>query len=147
MFLLLFLNVQLYTAPLEFSLNQPISLEEAQQFDQHPVSVTGFLYTHPSGYQILAHQPNLKSCCIGSKSLAYQQLLVIPPLPESLAAVKIQGIFSLNSQKNAENFPYLIRNAEIKQSSPQTQMLIWIVFIIGILLLIKIIKMILKRVS
>jgi len=147
MFLLLFLTVQLNTVPLEFSLNQPISLEEAQQFDQHPVSVTGFLYTHSSGYQILAHQPNLKSCCIGSKSLAYQQLLVTPSLPESLAAVQVQGVFSLNSQKNAESFPYLIRNAEIKHSSPQAQIRIWMVFIIGVLLLIKIIKMILKRVS
>ena len=48
------------------SLQEPLSLDEAQQYSAKKVRVTGFLYSLPTGEQLIGNQPNLRSCCIGS---------------------------------------------------------------------------------
>ncbi|MFI5344137.1 MAG: hypothetical protein ACHQUC_07950 [Chlamydiales bacterium] len=94
---LLLLSVS--TGVLQISLEKPLG-EEATAYNERLVNVRGFLYRHSSGELILASQPNLKSCCVGSQQLVYQQILVHGSLDPEAQAVTLQGIFKIDPQYN-----------------------------------------------
>lgn len=109
---LLFLSVS--TSLLQISLEKPIG-EEAVDFNNRLVNVRGFLYHNSSGELILASQPNLKSCCIGSQGLVYQQILVRGKLDPEAQVVTLQGIFKIDPQHNEQGQIirlYSLENAE-----------------------------------
>lgn len=63
------------------------------------VRIRGFLYQNAQGEWILASQPNLKSCCVGTPSKFHQQIFISNHLsPASTAYVStIEGIFRIHS--------------------------------------------------
>ncbi len=115
------------------SLQEPLSLDEAQQYSAKKVRVTGFLYSLPTGEQLIGNQPNLRSCCIGSKKMAYQQLLLTEAIPSSLAAVTVIGEFHLNLGKEKERFPYLLTQISLEKKTviaPFYYLLLTLAFVI-----------------
>lgn len=64
-------------------------------YHEHQVQIRGFLYQAPDQQWMIASEPNLKSCCIGSSNKIAHQILLsgnIPTLDFS-HAVTIQGRF------------------------------------------------------
>jgi hypothetical protein len=108
----LLLNAYLLPAqiPIELSFSQlpqlnsttPESLlslqNELSAFHQQTVKIRGFLYCNPGGQWILASEPNLKTCCIGSSEKIGQQITLSEPiLTEALMhAITVQGIFVID---------------------------------------------------
>ena len=60
------------------------------------VEMRGFLYTAPDGRLILADEPNLKTCCVGSPHKKQEQVTIIggEHLPKTNRAVTLKGTFS-----------------------------------------------------
>src|ERR1700721_3140065 len=48
--------------------------DKFQKIHEKEIQISGFLYQKESGKWILASQPNLKSCCIGSRDRIFQQI-------------------------------------------------------------------------
>ncbi len=75
----------------------PLSFHElgsvaSDALDQQVVQIRGFLYTADDGQQILAAEPNLKSCCVASEAKIGQQIVVLGELPShQRQAVFVQG--------------------------------------------------------
>jgi hypothetical protein len=87
-------------APIDFQqLSKHQSVEEARAlYHQKNVSIRGFLYKAKEGQLILASEPNLKTCCIGSPHKIWQQITLIDELesiPEK-QAVTIEGTIVVN---------------------------------------------------
>lgn len=85
------------------------------QFDDSTIGQTiqvhGFLYQQ-EGRWILASEPNLKSCCIGTQSKANEQLVVIgDELPSTQNVVFLEG--SILKAKDA----YILQNARVIEKS------------------------------
>lgn len=87
------------TPVVTFDLLFPMIQEQTETAEPIPyegqrVEVRGFIYYLASKQWILAPEPNLQSCCLGSKEKARKQLLVQGSLPPSLSssAIVIQGI-------------------------------------------------------
>jgi hypothetical protein len=78
-------------------------------FHQSEVRICGFLYQTREGQWILASEPYLKSCCIGSDDKIDNQIVILglqvqtPPSQ----AVTIQGIFFVD--------PTYMQNGELRQ--------------------------------
>jgi hypothetical protein len=69
-----------------------------KDFNQQYVQIRGFLYRTPQGNLILAAQPDLKSCCVGTGSKVKQQVIVqgaIDPIIQQ-SVVNLQGIFKID---------------------------------------------------
>lgn len=115
--LLLFMSV----SPLYISLNQPITAEQAGIYQNRLIQVRGFLYHLPSGELILADQPNLKSCCIGSKHLAEHQIQIKGNISLQSNAVTLQGVFRV--QKDSL-LPYYLDDPQLIETS--RSILFWI---------------------
>ena len=73
------------------------------------LSLRGFLYKTDQGEWILSAEPNLKSCCVGTKSKAQSQVALSGNLDEShlQKAVTVKGNWSKEPR-------YQIKNAEIE---------------------------------
>lgn len=67
-------------------------------YHQKDVQIRGFLYQREDGTLILSSEPNLKTCCLGSKDKISQQVIVesqIAYVPSS-RSVTMQGYFSIS---------------------------------------------------
>lgn len=73
-------------------------IELSEQHKETSVEVRGFLYTTSDGKVLLAPQPNLRSCCVGSPAKIHEQiaLLDLQKVPITTQAVNVQGIFHLD---------------------------------------------------
>jgi|GEM_PF-6782302 len=132
MILRIFLTISPYVSPICVSLENPISREAAEVYDQKTVVVRGFLYSHPSGQLVLSHRPDLKSCCIGSEALNDQQLLVEGEFLPTLTAVDLKGVFYINSfadenEKSQFTPRYLLKNVELTNTSGTRFNYIWLI--------------------
>lgn len=105
-FSLLFFKI--YALPIQISLDKPIEEVDAAIYDRQIVEVRGFLYQNSEGQLVLANQPNLKSCCVGSQALIRQQIRVYGLMKPNLSVVTLQGIFHLSADSNNEigSLPY-----------------------------------------
>lgn len=87
-----------------FSMLAPLCAElQTLSFDQlgaafngQEVEVRGFFYESKEGKHILAAQPNLKSCCVGSSKKISRQIVLLGDLPEmpQQRAVTVRGVFA-----------------------------------------------------
>lgn len=64
-------------------------------FDQLPqetqeIQIRGFLYKISDKY-VLAKEPELKSCCIGTASKTHEQIFILGEFPETSYALTLQG--------------------------------------------------------
>lgn len=87
------------------------------------IEIKGFLYRSSEGMTILAAEPNLKSCCIGSKNKAHQQIVVAGnlSLPALQHVVTLHGELHRSFQrreKGAEAVLYTLKNAAIIEGVP-----------------------------
>jgi hypothetical protein len=73
-------------------------------FDQQQVNIRGFLYPAQNEKWILASEPDLKSCCVGSETKIMKQIYVVGNIPKETSnfVVALQGQFHINPEKNAE---------------------------------------------
>lgn len=73
-------------------------------YNHHEVQIRGFLYRDLDNRLVLASEPNLKSCCVGSMQKIAQQVIVegeFPEPPSSSKAATLQGTFIVDPQWNA----------------------------------------------
>jgi hypothetical protein len=82
------------------------------------IEIRGFLYQADDSRTILAAEPNLKSCCVGSASKRHKQLLVDGNFTTNNAfPVTLQGNLSVDFTRP---FPFKLQNAVLiaeKESS------------------------------
>lgn len=78
------------------------------------IEIRGFLYETEQKQLILAAEPNLKSCCVGSHSKRQKQLLVSGDVKEgisSMSAVTLKGELLVHF---GDIFPFRLENASIQ---------------------------------
>ena len=84
-----------------------------------PVNIRGFLYTTSDGKTVLASEPNLKSCCVGSRDKRPKQLIIYGDQTlnvRSDVAVTLNGILETNPKGQ---YLYSLKNASfIDTKSP-----------------------------
>lgn len=108
---------------LNFQSLQNLSHEQLNSYANQKVQIRGFLYPLNEDKWILSSEPNLKSCCIGSKAKSQQQLIVKGKFENvSDSVVTLEGIFK-------EGTPYILEEAVAIQHSS-----IWILSAIVILI-------------
>lgn len=100
--------IDLSFADIKMKMNQDITTvpEKISFFNQKQVKIRGFLYQTQNKTWILASEPQLKTCCIGSSSKVFSQIF----LPEdfifpnaSLETQIINGIFEIQPIWDKEN--------------------------------------------
>ena len=85
------------------------------------VEIRGFLYESKEGTKILSNEPNLRTCCIASKSKREKQILISGNIEPSTPQhpITVQGLFSVtpsNKENGEEGKPlYQIEKAIIIQ--------------------------------
>lgn len=101
---------------LSFSELQTIKIENNRY-----VSLRGFLYKNEQGEWILASQPNLKSCCLGTSHKAKEQIAVsfesLPSLPSKGQAITLEGflVYAAPSDPHGqEKALYRLEKAQLK---------------------------------
>lgn len=83
------------------------------------VSVRGFLYQTPEGLWVLSQEPNLKSCCSGSKGKVMEQIYLEGHLPINSfqGVLLVSGVFEIDPRHNQKG--ELIRYYTMKEVSLQ----------------------------
>jgi hypothetical protein len=74
-------------------------LEAMVEAPQHPIRIKGFLYTNQQAFQILAAEPDLKTCCVGSASNRNRQILLkdaVFPAETSTSVVEVEGLLRID---------------------------------------------------
>lgn len=96
-----------------------------KHLDNKPVYIRGFLYQNQEGESVLAPQPNLQSCCVGTQSKVYQQIFIQGHLPSyhQAYAVTIEGLFKIsptyNQQGQLTRF-YILDQVHVKSQTDQS---------------------------
>lgn len=125
-FQLLYSEEQKQTTPLTF-----FNLKDAANLDGQLITIRGFLYESSESQMILAAEPNLKTCCVGSTSQQQRQLLVTGDINLVNSAITLKGnlVVSLG-----DDFPFRLENAVIM---PQNDQSYWILggIVVGLILL------------
>ena len=91
------------------------------------ITIRGFLYESPESQLILAAEPNLKTCCVGSASKRQKQLLVtgdIAPALTRSSAVTLQGNLVIALE---DNFPFRLENSLIVPQKDQYYLMLGLV--------------------
>lgn len=70
------------------------------EYHQKEVQIRGFLYQKENGCWVLAPEPNLKSCCVGSKENVAQQLIIEGEIADASPSrsISLRGHFSVAPQ-------------------------------------------------
>ena len=117
---------------LEGLLEKPIDYIETIQGKR--VEIRGFLYETKQSQAILAAEPNLKSCCVGSEAKKHKQIVVKGDVSSAIdrtTAVNIQGNLKIDLK---DPFPFKLENAVIAEGNKQSYGMLAIV--LGGLLLV-----------
>jgi len=80
--------------------NHPI-----RELDQHMVTVRGFWYPLNKNDGVLAPQPNLRSCCIGSHDKIYKQIVVKDTACHfsTNQIATLEGVFQIKPEYDEQN--------------------------------------------
>lgn len=105
------------------------------------VEVRGFVYESKQGKVVLASQPNLKSCCVGSTKKIRNQIVLLGDLPEIplQRAVTVQGYFVTDPTYGEDDELiglYYLKNITLLNDFDDVTIYSLVVFIVIILLLI-----------
>jgi hypothetical protein len=90
-----------------------LNLDDFSHLNGQLVAIRGFLYETPESLMVLAAEPDLKSCCVGSASKRQRQLLVTGNIDRAVAgggAVTLQGNLVVAI---GDDFPYRLEEGEI----------------------------------
>lgn len=130
--------------PLTFNQLTHESFEEIKErYDQQEVAIRGFFYTKDDGKPLLASQPNLKSCCIGTKKKIHSQIALLGENPSftSSRAVTIQGLFVVDPTYNGEDDLiglYFLKKYQILPEENGT----FVILLIGILVIVVLVTLV-----
>lgn len=96
------------TAPLSLSfqdLSEPAESQLYRKYHNKEVVIRGFIYETAGGEKILAAQPDVKSCCVGSKDKTSEQILLVGniTLEDASKAYLVQGKFVVDPKKDESN--------------------------------------------
>lgn len=107
--------------------------DDMQSYDGKRVLMRGFLFQNEAGW-ILSSEPNLKSCCIGSKEKASQQMSIDGVYDHSLInhIAEIEGSFI---NRRLENGMYALKDAKLRVKK-QSNGWIYIGLMLGFVLMI-----------
>jgi hypothetical protein len=96
------------------------------------IEIRGFLYEANDSTLILAAEPNLKSCCVGSTSKRNRQLLVKSDSLETSQtnAITLKGHLIIDPN---DTFPFKLENAEIVAIKNQNKTLLLFLSVIAVL--------------
>jgi hypothetical protein len=136
LFLLLLIGGPLRADILELSFND-LKASTINQWQDKEVQIRGFLYQRQDGIMLLAAQPNLRSCCLGSASKIEQQLIIKGHVKEVPYAQLMQGIFKIEPQFGAKGELtqlYVLENTRLIVPVSSQKIAIGIVSIIGCIL-------------
>lgn len=100
----------LWLSPLHADVAQRVSFNDlSEKHSETSVEIRGFLYSTDDGKAILAPQPNLRSCCVGSSQKAHEQiaLLDLQKIPVTMQAVDVQGTFHFDSESNLKSLSHV----------------------------------------
>lgn len=90
------------------------------------IEIRGFLYKTADSNLILAAEPDLKSCCIGSTSKRHKQLLVsgnVQPEMSEKSPITLQGNLHMDFK---EAFPFKLQNANVVGETTKSYGNFWI---------------------
>ncbi len=95
-FLLFFLFPFYLVASIPLTFDDLVNIKFESTQNNREVEVRGFLYPTQEGQYVLASEPNLKTCCIGTGKKTTPQLKLIEgkDLPTTTRAVTVKGTFS-----------------------------------------------------
>lgn len=124
------------------SLSQNFSLDDSlaelkDKYDKRPVRIRGFLYRSQDGRWVLASEPNLKSCCVGSEAKAMQQIIVDGRFEkQSLEPVIVEGVFLVEAVSGNRKELFKLGNAHIyeerKHGVPYMSLVVFSIVLVGI---------------
>ncbi len=103
---------------------------KVQRWNGKRVKIRGFLYSNQKNEWILSSEPNLKSCCVGSKEKAKQQIFLIDAeIDKHLNNLisEVEGIFKYDSTNPAGRH-YFLEEVIVNKDSKQISNLLWIGF-------------------
>lgn len=80
------------------------------------VKIRGFLYSNGKDEWILAADPHLKTCCIGSKEKAAQQIFLDGKFSEKLVnqVIEVEGILNFDPNENEGRYYSMSELVKIK---------------------------------
>lgn len=113
-------------------------VEGISRLSQQRVRIRGFLFASSSGEWVLSAEPNLKSCCVGSKEKANRQIVIrggIEGAGEYGHVVQLEGRFIVDPIKDADGRwkkIYALEEVSMVQEV-RTFSGIWILFAMGML--------------
>ena len=105
------------------------------EIDGSTIQIRGFLYTANGGQTVLASEPNLKTCCVGSEAKRKKQVAVHGdrlPTASSDFAVTLIGLLEVDPNGQ---FLFSLKNSAVAESSQQNLSL----WILGSLILLPVI--------
>jgi hypothetical protein len=125
---------------LTINFQQLSDVDNNTSFHQQEVEIKGFLYCNAKQQWILASEPNLKTCCVGSVQKISQQIFLDRAFSEVTTgqAVAMQGVLLVQPVKNNQNEVvqlYHLHNASLIVKEPSWALLT-IVLIVLILILL-----------
>lgn len=99
-------------------------MDTASLVDQE-ITIRGFLYQDVNQKWILASEPNLKTCCVGSEKKVKQQIVLSGTFAKQLLgqAVTLNGIFTIEPQYTNEGSLtglYYLKNAIIEKNETKS---------------------------
>lgn len=110
--------------------------QKVGKFSHQKVRIRGFIFKSDSGEWILAAEPNLKSCCVGSRERANQQIVILGEVGEigmSGQVIDVEGTLVIDPIKDSDGRwrrIYTLNEAvviqEVSRDSPLVPLLILI---------------------
>lgn len=103
----------------ELSFHQ-VKTEDMKSFEGRQIYIRGFLYETENGALILAGEPNLKSCCVGSHHNVANQITIQGDLQPSVLAVTVEGTFKITESG------YTLEHVKLLSKEKSTPNMLWI---------------------
>jgi hypothetical protein len=127
---------------LSFSLLEQSTLTHPfNDYHDQEVEVRGFFYEGKDGRHVLASQPNLKSCCVGSVNKILNQIVllgVVPEIPQQ-RVVSMMGVFVTDPTFNGDDELiglYYLKNIKVLSDFDDTTIYSLFAFIIVMLFIV-----------